>query len=546
LEKFPDKAQTSKDTRELLKNISSVLNKISDFSNLPGKEQFAEDLETIFENIKLALKQLQFNTASGKGNPFNIPTEMKESIANLQVNFSLNSAQMKEAVTQQISQLNALIEHLENSGFSADKRVEALMGKLTEIVKQLGEFKNNNQWRQIMNTLQDELKPALKDLKQMFKPADALQASKSDANTGAEAIIREKMAAAAGSVEQMEQLIDGFLEKSSAQTKSAEFLEKSSTIPKEVKNALAKLPESLKSVENLAQLSEKIQMAASKLSSAEQLPMQLLQSESRSTFPPQIKNMLNLLRSHFEPLNIGESALKLAPKLKSLVDDSGLFFEKKIQDAIARVADASARFSGIENLGQLPQIRNIINNDLKPNLAALKDFFNSEQFAADPANKEAYESIKKAVEDLMSNIDNQQNRAMDSQNKQQPMQVFSFQVPIKGEKDAQLKIFYNKGKQKEDEDDFKLSLMLDMDKLGELRTDFTHWENNLTITLFVKSYEIKGFLEENLETVREVIEPEFNSLTIQTIVSEDKIAEFDSIGQPETEIVSDKAVDVKV
>jgi hypothetical protein len=146
---------------------------------------------------------------------------------------------------------------------------------------------------------------------------------------------------------------------------------------------------------------------------------------------------------------------------------------------------------------------------------------------------------------LISNIAGQQSRAVDSQAQQNPVVVFSFNLPIKGEEDAQLKVFYNRGRKKDDAQEFKLSLLLDMDNLGTVRTDLSHWEENLTVTFFVKNYEIKDYIEENLHEVREPLESEFKALTFKVIVSEEDIAAFDA--EPAVpEIISDKAVDVKV
>jgi hypothetical protein len=255
--------------------------------------------------------------------------------------------------------------------------------------------------------------------------------------------------------------------------------------------------------------------------------------------------MLSTLRNHFQPLDIGQDALKLAPKLKALVEDSGIFFEKKIQDTIARLTDASARIANIDNLNRLPEIKDIINNDLKPNLLMLREYFNSEKFTSELGRQDTFDAVRKSVEDLISNIAGQQNRAVDSQTQQNPVVMFSFNLPIKGEEDAQLKVFYNRGRKKEDAHEFKLSLLLDMDKLGTVRTDLSHWEDNLTITFFVKNYEIKEFIEDNLQEIRDPLDSEFKALTFNVIVSEEDIAAFDTEAAVPG-VISDKAVDVKV
>ncbi|MCX6583618.1 MAG: hypothetical protein NT166_25875 [Candidatus Aminicenantes bacterium] len=260
--------------------------------------------------------------------------------------------------------------------------------------------------------------------------------------------------------------------------------------------------------------------------------------------PSEVKQMMATLQSHFEPLDISQNALKLAPKLKSLVEDSGIFFEKKIHDAVGRLADASARIGG-ESPDRLPGTVDTINNDLKPNLLLLREYFDSDKFPSRLAHLESFAVIKRAVEDLLTNIDNQQGRAMDAEVLRQPVLVFSFQLPLKGGAEARLKVFYNRKRKKKEEGEFKLSLLLDMNRLGEIRTDFSQAGKKLNITFFVKNNKIKEYIETHLDEVEEPLGPGFKSVNLKVSVSREKIAAFaaEPVGPG---IVTDKAVDIKV
>ncbi len=264
-----------------------------------------------------------------------------------------------------------------------------------------------------------------------------------------------------------------------------------------------------------------------------------------NNLPSEVKQMLATLQSHFEPLDISENALKLVPKLKSLVEDSGIFFEKKIHDTIGRLVDASGRFSGSENLNRLPETVDIINKDLKPNLLLLREYFDSDKFPARLQQLETFVVIKRAVEELITNIDNQQGRAMDAEILRQPVLVFSFQIPLKGGTEARLKVFYNRKRKKKEEGEFKLSLLLDMDRLGEIRTDFSQGGEKLNITFFVKNNKIKEYIQTHLDEVEEPLGPGFKSLNLKVLVSREKIAAFaaEPLGPG---IVTDKVVDIKV
>lgn len=516
IEELPDKTRSSQDVRDLLKDIESALNKISDFSYIGSQNVPTEDIETLFENIKIALGQLKSNIQTGQGQ-LELPPEIKDIFTNLQLDF--NAADLDKAVSQQIAQLNTLIEILQDSGFAADKRVEAILAKLTEIVHQLGELKESgapNKWQKILQLLDRELKPNIKNIKDIFNPRDSIQND----------VIRDKMATVSDAVDTLDRQVIQLFEKHAGQTKPAESLGKADNIPGEVKDIFTKLPRSLQTPENMTRLSQVIQGL-------------------ESTLPEDIRPMLSTLRSHFEPLDIGQGAVKLVPKLKSMVEDSGVFFEKKIQDVVSRLSEASARIGAIDNLNQLPEIRNIINNDLKPNLLRLQEYLAGDKLESQLGQQETLEVIKKSVEDLLNNINTQQSRAVETQTQQQPVMVFSFNLPIKGEQDAQLKVFYNRGKKREEEGEFKLSLLLNMERLGEIRTDFSHYEDNLNVTFFVGTYKIKEYIEENLDELEEPLGEEFKSLNFNVMVSEEQIAAFDM--EPAAPgIISDKAVDVNV
>lgn len=517
LEKLPDDTRSSRDVRELLRNVESALNKISDFSYNIISDAPTEDIEVLFENIKIALGQLRTNIQTGQSR-LELPPEIKDIVANLQLDF--NAADMDKAVTQQIAQLHTLIETLQDSGFTADKRVEAVLAKLTEIVDRLNQLKDGNapnKWQKILQLLDRELKPNIKLLKEVFNPRDSIQNE----------VIRDRMTAVYDTVDKLDRQVIQLFEKHAGQTKLAESLDKAENIPGEARDILSKLPRSLQTPENMTRISE------------------IVRHLDSSTLPQEIRPLLSTLRSHFEPLDIGQGAVKLVPKLKTMVEDSGIFFEKKIQDVISRLSEASERIAAVDNLNRLPEIRNIINNDLKPNLMRLQEYLAGEKLESRLGQQETLEVLKKSVEDLLGNINAQQNRAVETQVQQQPVMIFSFNLPIKGEQDAQLKVFYNRGKKREEDGEFKLSLLLNMDRLGEIRTDFSHWEDNLTVTFFVGNYKIKEYIDENLDEIKGPLEAEFKSLNFKVMVSEEQIAAFD-MEPAAPQIISDKAVDVKI
>ena len=87
LEQLPDKSRSSTDVRDLLKDIETSLNKISDHSYPASQDAPTEDIETLLGNIKIALGQLKNNIQTGQ-NQFELPPELKDIFTNLQLDFN--------------------------------------------------------------------------------------------------------------------------------------------------------------------------------------------------------------------------------------------------------------------------------------------------------------------------------------------------------------------------------------------------------------------------------------------------------------------------
>ncbi|MCP4156207.1 MAG: flagellar hook-length control protein FliK [bacterium] len=149
--------------------------------------------------------------------------------------------------------------------------------------------------------------------------------------------------------------------------------------------------------------------------------------------------------------------------------------------------------------------------------------------------------------ELLENISSRQDSAVENQSSQpdKDSQVIHFSIPIEdNEKNAKLKVYYNKKDKESGKNSFKLSLLLVMDRLGDIRTDFFLVDKNINITFFVKRYEVKETLEAHIEEVRQNLEGIFQYLVLKVIISERKIAEFDT-EDLDVHIVSNRILDLK-
>jgi len=256
-----------------------------------------------------------------------------------------------------------------------------------------------------------------------------------------------------------------------------------------------------------------------------------------------ILNVLETLSSHFENFDLKKVIAEMMPRLKLYVDNSGIFFEKMLESIIARLMHEPETASS-KQLANHPDVQTILARDLKANLLILRDFMENKaslQKAFDPRSMTA---MRQAVDVLLTDIINQQSRAVKQLDSAEPFQVFTYALPLEADKQtAKLKIYYQKKQSSGSKKGFQISLLLSMDRLGSVRTDFHLLEKDLAITFFVKDQATKTKIRENCPELQKLLNPFFNQTLVRTVVSEKKVNDFD---HEDTQTASDKRVDVRI
>ncbi len=255
---------------------------------------------------------------------------------------------------------------------------------------------------------------------------------------------------------------------------------------------------------------------------------EILNASKMEDIPEKIKNIIKVLEIQFKPFGPAEDILKISSRLKTQIENSGIFFEKKIAEILSKIGDVSDLINSKVKGANNPEIKSIIQNDLKPNLLLLKEFFSDDMKEVSGKNRQI-NTIRETIDELINNIGKQQDGAVKRNLNIDTMQYFTFHIPIKDKKKAKLRVYYNKNeKRKSSSKGFNLSLLLVMDNLGEIRTDFLLLKKNLNITFFVMNEDIKKIIADKLNIVRESLDDTFRFLNINVVISKRKIREFDN------------------
>ena len=157
----------------------------------------------------------------------------------------------------------------------------------------------------------------------------------------------------------------------------------------------------------------------------------------------------------------------------------------------------------------------------------LKEYLDAPDAISRLVDSKVLSSFKGSLDTLLAEISNQQLRAVQRHELPDPHQVFSFTLPLKeNHEKARLKLYCPKKKRNASRNGFKISLLLNMDRIGEVRTDLTLRKKDLSITFFVKNEASKKQFDNHFAELRKSLNPLFDYLILKTVVSEKKIQDF--------------------
>ena len=259
--------------------------------------------------------------------------------------------------------------------------------------------------------------------------------------------------------------------------------------------------------------------------------------------PQNISQALTNLGANFTALDLSSKLTHWLPQIKAFVENSGIFFEKGVADLVRDIASRSVSNVSKDLAGD-PRIQQIMSRDLKPILLTLEAYLETPEARERIPDAKMLANIKNTFDLLQADINNQQSRAVQKHESPEPFQVFSFTLPLKEKHEkAHLKLYCPKRNQGGAKAGFKISLLLEMDRIGAIRADFAQLDRDLSITFFVKDDAVKSRIENQYEEVRKPLASLFNYLVLKTVVSEKKIEEFHQV---DLDFTSDRQVDLRV
>jgi hypothetical protein len=233
------------------------------------------------------------------------------------------------------------------------------------------------------------------------------------------------------------------------------------------------------------------------------------------------------LMSHFEPMAVGKDVSQISGHLKRFIENAGIFYEKKLEKIIQPFIQGKSELPA-RGLGEISEIRNIVNKDLKANLLVLREFLDAKDPALKMLDMKDPEGLRKTVEKLLTEITARQHDTGTRSMRSEAVQVYTYLLPMKElEAEARVKVYYSKKKSATDREGFRVSLLLDMEKIGQIRTDLFLNGRSLTVDFSVSELPIKEYVNGHIDALKTVLGDVFESVAVNVVVSEKKIAEFE-------------------
>jgi hypothetical protein len=258
------------------------------------------------------------------------------------------------------------------------------------------------------------------------------------------------------------------------------------------------------------------------------------------SIPVDVIEAMARINALFDPLPLNRSMEYIIRWLRATLQDSGLFFESKLADAILEASNPTAegalkpasqdsRHQAAANPGV---IGSAVQKDVKGQLMMLRSFLASAPEALPPADvltEKEVAFLRDAVQRLLSHVEEQQDRIIQRFGENNVYQVVSHWVPVESQsKPIRLKLYYPRKKNSRYGQPQKIALLLDLDRMGPVRVDMAMIGRTLRIDFSVQDQRALEALRSHTDTVAVALQGVFDQILIETRLAMAKIQKFET------------------
>ena len=233
-----------------------------------------------------------------------------------------------------------------------------------------------------------------------------------------------------------------------------------------------------------------------------------------------------------EIVRIGQ---RLTSKLSHFLKTADRNLDPTTRDTLRNLVDklemSTPKIDGSKQAMDMTPLRSLILEEIPQHLQKLGQLHLRQAPNAELFDLKDLENIRRDLVRFNAEIKDRPLVEDSVQKSQKPDigQAISFVLPL-AEKDGRgnLKIFYPKKRKDRDSEAFKMSLLLQMQNIGEVRTDFFLRNKQLKITFFLKDHKIEDIIQENADSIKDSLGSYFSQIQVAVVVSEREIQAFEN------------------
>ena len=244
------------------------------------------------------------------------------------------------------------------------------------------------------------------------------------------------------------------------------------------------------------------------------------------SLPDSIQNALNAIRSFLQPISIGGQTEIIAAQMRRCIENSGDQFEQRLIRLLTQQTASADRNTAGQSSGH-PNIREFIHADLKANLLILKDFFERDgqkEYMPGLSSKDLSE-IRTNIGLILDDMGDRLQSVLKDRGSEH--YLFSHLLNlIPKENRGLLQVKVPKRTQLASDDGVRLSLLLQLDRIGHIRSDLWLIKGGLQVTIAVTDSGVKDLIENNIQDLKTVLNTHFGTLALDVKISDTIEAEI--------------------
>ena len=243
--------------------------------------------------------------------------------------------------------------------------------------------------------------------------------------------------------------------------------------------------------------------------------------------PQTLRASMVHLQQLLAPLAVRGDPAELMARIREFVENSGVYFEKRLESVMHSLASVDTAPDAAE-LARYPAIRELIDRDLKPNLLRLNHFLDQSLPEMPDKDRPVLETMRNLIGRTLAHIEHQQQAATEKPASPDLFMAFSHLLLLADpNRRARLNVFYARKERDGQEKPPRVSLLLEMDRLGSVRTDLWMVNRDLNVTFFVRDTDVKNAIDTARDQITGALNETFNTVAVSVVVSEKKIDQFD-------------------